>query len=446
MSGNNFLSTRSLRLQLIIAFSLMSVIPILALLNFVLPSFFPRIHFDIVVFTVIGMAIIGFLLTKGIVDPIVKISSEVKIIANGEVSRKCDTSRDDEIGELSKGVNQLAQRIKDQMDELKIYGERSKVINAQVKQHTSALSALLQISSLVASGAELGEIFEMAMVRLSQISSSSIVFLISKNEEGLKISANFGFSAEILEAVKKPENNHIFDRLFSVSPFLKIDSALSSNSTKDLLGLLNVKNILVFPIGLYKKNVSVLGVGNPLDSFKYSEADIDLVKVFSRQLAIALENNLLQSKVSDLQSRDTVTGLYNRSYIAERLQEEISRAIFNQRPCSFILLKIDNLQDIRSAFGDLTVASILAKISATLTDSISFLDRVGRIEDNEFGIILPERNKKQAQELSKKVREKVGKAFYRTGSRKKPQVSISVTENPVDGATSSILIEKAERL
>lgn len=446
MSKGGLLTSKSLRLQIIIVFSLVSIIPILALLNYIFPSLFPKVNLDIVILTILAMAVLGFFLLKGIVDPIVEMNSDLKVIASGEVSRMLSVSRDDEIGELSQGVNQLTQRIKDQMDELKIYGERSKVINMQIKQHMAALSALVHISTQISGGAKLGEIFNIVIARLSQISSSSAAFLISKDGEDFNMCSHFGLGAESLEAVKAQENRQIFKRLLAFSPYLKIDALTGGSSFDDLLGILGVKNLLVFPVSVYKKNVALLGIGNNLAGFEYLDDDVEVIKVFAKQLAIALENNLLQSKVNDLEYRDIATGLYNKTYTTERFQEEIMRAIPHQRPCSFVLVRIQNFFEIKDKLDENEADEIAKKTADALLESVSFLDRVGRIEENEFGIILPEKNKRQAQELSEQIKDKVNRVFRIRDVKKRPQFNVAVVENPIDGSDSVSLIEKARSL
>jgi hypothetical protein len=77
------IASRSLRPQLIIAFCLMSIIPILALLNFVFPSLLPKNYLLIIVFVVVIMSLLGFIVVKRIVDPIIEINSEVKVSLPG---------------------------------------------------------------------------------------------------------------------------------------------------------------------------------------------------------------------------------------------------------------------------------------------------------------------------------------------------------------------------
>ncbi len=438
--------SRTLRPQLVIAFCLMSVIPILALLNFIFPSFLPRNFFLTIIATIIFLAIFGFLIIKRIVDPIIKINSDIKVIASGELSHRIDIKREDEIGEISLALNQLTQNIKSNMDELKIYGERTKDINVQINKQVIALNGLLQISNLIAKGADIKDVFEAAITRLAQMSNSSFVFLLLKKESGFEIVNHYGIPEDVQVAMTDPVHAYLFNNLFLTKPYFKMDASAHRGDLEDFPKILKIKNILACPVVVQREALGILGIGNAVEGFRYSEDDVELLNIFAKQLSIAVENDFLIRKVKDLEVKDPLTGLYNRRYILSRFNEEILRAISHQKPCSFIIMKIVNMQDLRLQFGEAAYENLLRKIAQLLKTSLGEMDRAGRMEDDEFSIILPERNKRQAQTITSQIKEKIGLAFNEEESPRRPQVSLGVVENPIDGVDSSFLIQKAKEL
>jgi diguanylate cyclase (GGDEF)-like protein len=352
--------------------------------------------------------------------------------------------RDDEIGELSSALNQLTQRIKNHMDDLKIYGERTKDINLQVNKQVVALSGLLQVSNLIAKGTELKDIFEITMARLSQVANSSLAFLIFQNEENFTVKAQFGLSDEASSDIESPGNTYLFKGICSDKPYLKIDKTSSDVAAGELLRVLKAKNVLIFPIMVQKIFKGLLGMGNHVADFEYSEDDVELLNIFAKQLSIAVENDLLVRRVEDLEVRDGLTGLYNRRYLTARLEEEVLRAISHQRPCAFIIVKIKNLKDIQLQSGEQIVEEDLKKVASELKAYGGEIDRVGRIGHDEFGIVLPEKNKRRAQDLAFVIKDKMQAIFAGVERRKKPEIQTSVVENPIDGSDAVSLIEKAK--
>jgi len=434
--------SRSLRPQLAVAFCIMSVIPILALLYLIFSGVFALNMLWPVLGAVIVLSLLGFFLMKRIVDPIIRLCSDVKVIANGELSRKIDISRDDEIGELSSALNQMTQHIKSNMDELKIYGERTKNINLQISNQVIALSGLLEISNIISEGSSLSDIFDIVISRLSQIANSSLAFIASSDNVSFEVPAHYGLRADILAALRLPVNAYILNPLLDPCSHFMKDSSLSDEKNIGLLKLFSAKNLLVYPIVVQGRPYGILGIGNTLDGFRYSQDDIELMSIFAKQLSIAVENDLLSKKVKDLEVLDEVTGLYNRRYIFTRLDEEILRAISHQRPCSLIVFKISNFTELKNQLGGLSAEDVLKKLAAALTSSAGDLDRAGRIAENIFGIVLPEKNKRQAQEFGLKIKAALEDSFNGESAAKRPQVDISILENPIDGSDAASLFEK----
>lgn len=439
------ISSRSLRPQLIIAFCLMSIIPILALLNFIFPSVLPKNFLLAIIVSIILMALLGFIVVKRIVDPIIEINSEVKVIANGELSHQINIAREDEIGELSHSLNTLTQRIKSNMDELKIYGERTKEINLQINRQVIALNGVLQISNLITKSAHLKDVFEVTISKLAQMAESSLALIVlRKPDGGFEVVSQYGIGSQTSSALTMSSNRGLLSHLLSASkPFLKVDETLQGGVVEELMNILGARNVLMYPVLMQGKPSGIMIIGNKLEKFKYSDDDVELMSIFAKQLSIAVENDFLTHKVKDLEVKDALTGLFNRHYIVVRFEEEIMRAISLQQPCSLIAVVLANLPVYRQTFGDSAADEILVKIGSLLKNSVRELDRVARLEEGNFCLVLPQKNKRQAEHVSAQIREKITELLQETGSQKQIAFNMGVVENPIDGADAANLLKKA---
>ncbi|NQT95316.1 MAG: diguanylate cyclase, partial [Candidatus Omnitrophica bacterium] len=75
------------------------------------------------------------------------------------------------------------------------------------------------------------------------------------------------------------------------------------------------------------------------------------------------------------------------------------------------------------------------------------VDKAGRFSDDEFALILPERNKKEAKDIADDVRGKISKlVVFQAGKEEKIQLTVSggLSENPIDGSSAKELIDKAQ--
>ena len=107
-----------------------------------------------------------------------------------------------------------------------------------------------------------------------------------------------------------------------------------------------------------------------------------------------------------------LTGLYNERYVRHHLDEEIKRAIIYQRPCGFVLARIQNFTSYQKLYGQVASEAVFKKIASSLSASFSGIEKVGRFADYDFAVILPEKNKRQAQKQPRSFR-KTWKLFFR---------------------------------
>mgnify|MGYP000073553899 CR=1 FL=1 len=449
------LGRQGIKYKLKIAFYLMSILPWLVCLYLVSEYILPNVGLrsEVILAVIISIIIAGggFLVVKEIFDRILSVSKNVDRLASGDLDIMLEVAREDEVGHLSSALNQFTQRIRSNMDELKTYSQKTAEINLEINKRIFMLSNLLQISSLISKGGKLDEILRLAISKSRLLVNSKIAyFFLREEEEGDKFIARAadGVKLEDILPVKIDIHDKIFGKLIqSGLPFaIDREHPLSKDSEKLLSEKLKINNTLAVPVQLRDRIIGILGIGGT-GSIQYSDDDIEILGLFAKQLAIALENDILAKRLQKLEIKDELTGLYNEVYIFNRLDEEIRRAIAYQRPCAFIMLRLDNFEDYSKNFGLVDTESALKKIASLVKSATSEVDRVARTGNHEFAAVLPEKNKRQAQTIADNIRKKVENAFVKeTDDRKKITVSGSVSENPLDGVNAQELMDKAKEL
>jgi diguanylate cyclase (GGDEF)-like protein len=428
---------KGLRYKTIIAFSLMSIIPTLVCAWLVITYIFPNINLffgltlkniSFILFICIVISALGLYVTKEMIDPVIKMAEEAKMIASGDITKSIDINREDEVGDLSKSLNIMTQKIKENMEELRAYGEKTKLINLEINKKVLALSCLLQIGNLISSSKELNSTLSFIIQKVADIENKSISLMMLMDEKSKEYTVVTSCN---LEEVKASE-------LKLKEPEIALDI---------LAKKIGLKNIVGMPVTVAGKSYGMLVVGNNEKDFIFADDEKELLKLFAKQISIALENDILVRKSKELAIKDEVTNLYNYNYMKIRLDEEIKRALVYQRPCGYLLIDIDDFKDFYKTYGQVKTEALLKELGVILRRSVTEIDRVGRLCDDKFIVILPERNKRQsaniAEEIRKKIEDELGKSAKLD---KKFTVSIGVAENPIDGSTADELMEKAERL
>jgi diguanylate cyclase (GGDEF)-like protein len=309
----------------------------------------------------------------------------------------------------------------------------------------------LQISSLISEGGKLPDILK-AIVEKSRIlanSDSAYLLFREDGQETFYMRYADGINSQHLLEIKVEPVDDLFYKIKDINKPIMLDknNLLSSELTFFIREKLKLHNSLLLPIYLRGRVIALLGIGNTREDFLYSKEDVELLDIFAKQVAIATENDILAHSVKKLEVKDSLTGLYNDSFMRNRLQEEIKRAVVYQRPCAFILFDIDNFKQYVQAYGSLKTEGVIKRIASLARDSVTEIDRVGRVGDDEFAVILPEKNKRQAQEIAEEIRKKIQFAYSEEDDNsKKITISAGVSENPLDGISSEELVSKAKEL
>ena len=449
------LTNKGLKYKLFIAFSLMSIIPLLACTYVISLYVFPQLesltNVSTIVFISIAIALLGLFLARSLVNPVIDMAIEAKMIASGQYDKNLDVSTDDEVGNLANSINMMTQKIKTNLEELKSYGQKMKEINTDVHQKVLALSNLLQIGDVISSGSiQLDPLLEMAVEKAAILFDSGFgILCLAKDEDSdFMPKVEYGQEADQLrELCIKRKGNGILDKAMESRSVFVVDSSTKISREIDAFRTThNVKNILAIPICSGRRNFGMLVIGNGLDNYKYRSEDIELVKVFAKQITIAIESDMLNKKTEELSIKDELTGLYNKNFILNRLSEEIKRAIFYQRPCSFVVFGIDSFNSFRTAYGELAAEETLKKMAKVIKDNMIPVGKAARTAGDEFAILLPEKNKKESFTIAEEIRKKIEIAdFLKTGNANLT-VCAGVSENPLDGATSDELFKKATDL
>ena len=114
------------------------------------------------------------------------------------------------------------------------------------------------------------------------------------------------------------------------------------------------------------KLIAVLALSQKLPQGCYSLDDIDMLMSLADQAAVTFENARLYD-TAEKQLKTDETGLFNRRYFSERLDEEIARSTRFGNIFSFIFLRADKSEKQgglpEHMSGDIAVRSHLSNIS-----------------------------------------------------------------------------------
>ncbi|MBF8984204.1 diguanylate cyclase [Lutibacter sp. B2] len=110
---------------------------------------------------------------------------------------------------------------------------------------------------------------------------------------------------------------------------------------------------------------------------------------------------------------DGLTNLYNHKYVVERLADEIKRAQRYNKKLSIIMFDIDKFKLINDNYGHQFGDTVLREISDELKFIIRGIDIAGRYGGEEFIVILPETDLKNAVKLAERLRIRISNIKFK---------------------------------
>lgn len=121
-------------------------------------------------------------------------------------------------------------------------------------------------------------------------------------------------------------------------------------------------------------------------------------------------------KLNSLALKDTLTSVYNRRYINEKLPIDIVNVIFSNRSISIIMADIDFFKSVNDTYGHLMGDCIIKSFTNTISQCINKeCDWVARYGGEEFLICLPGTELERAIDIAELMRKRVEEKEFRCG-------------------------------
>ncbi len=170
--------------------------------------------------------------------------------------------------------------------------------------------------------------------------------------------------------------------------------------------------------------------------------DVTDQKVLERELQRSYSKMELLARVDDL------SGLYNRRYFYEKLEQMTS--LYNSREdgstFSIIVIDVDDLKMINDQFGQMSGDIVLRSIADTLLSNTKKADTCFRIGGDEFAVALMDSDKMKALGIAKQIINAIAsKPVEIEGKKEKITVSAGLVTYDKENPSLSELLSVAER-
>ena len=166
-------------------------------------------------------------------------------------------------------------------------------------------------------------------------------------------------------------------------------------------------NIGIFPI---ENEESLLGAIVAYSNIeKLSEKNIDYLLQLTRQSGLTIQRANSYAEVLKYATLDALTGLNNRRQFEIRLKQEVANSKRNKISLCCMMLDVDYFKKVNDTYGHAAGDCVLKKVSDIIKSEIREYDIACRYGGEEFFIILPQTNIKEASFVAQRLRKVIEK-------------------------------------
>jgi diguanylate cyclase (GGDEF)-like protein len=157
------------------------------------------------------------------------------------------------------------------------------------------------------------------------------------------------------------------------------------------------------------------------------------------------ERRLADQRVVHMAHHDALTGLPNRTLLADRVGQAIARAHRSGGKLAVLFLDLDRFKNVNDSFGHAVGDMLLTAVSARLTASRREEDTVARLGGDEFIVSIPDvADAAEAESVAARILSDLAKPFTINGHQLHADVSIGIALYPRDGDTAETLMRNAD--
>jgi diguanylate cyclase (GGDEF)-like protein len=162
------------------------------------------------------------------------------------------------------------------------------------------------------------------------------------------------------------------------------------------LGTVEVANgATIVPLQVGSNAIGVVYLDRPADQ----GPDLELIRVFANQAAVAIQNTQLY----EMATLDPLTGVNVRRFFDQWFLRELRVAFRQRRAIALLLMDLDDFKKINDEAGHLTGDQALAATGRVLREAVRAHDVVGRFGGDEFAILLPQTDVDGADQVGRRI-------------------------------------------
>jgi two-component system, cell cycle response regulator len=155
----------------------------------------------------------------------------------------------------------------------------------------------------------------------------------------------------------------------------------------------------------------------------------------------------LQITLEQMVVSDPLTGLHNRRYLMDRMQQEMQRSDRHGEPLALAMIDLDAFKPINDQFGHVLGDKVLRAVGSAISKSVRVSDIAARYGGDEFAVILPQTPAEGAMRVCERLLRNISEVILQdeTGKTFRITASLGLAYYPADDVeTPEDLVHSAD--
>lgn len=231
-------------------------------------------------------------------------------------------------------------------------------------------------------------------------------------------------------------------------PLLLTKESIQKFENDPVIQMLKSNELIIVPLKSKEKVNGLILADNFVTQTAITKDNIRMLTMLANQAGLAIENSQLYEKTVIRAHSDYLTGLWNHGYFQSLFLQELEKAKAHNSSLSVIMLDIDDFKIYNDLLGHQAGDRILNELARLLRNQSRKMDYACRYGGEEFAILLPSADKKEAFLIAERLRMDIEKHPFIRGDilpNKKLTASLGIATFPENGASTSELIAAADR-
>jgi len=159
---------------------------------------------------------------------------------------------------------------------------------------------------------------------------------------------------------------------------------------------------------------------------------------------ISRELDKKSQQLEHMALHDKLTGLPNRTLLADRMEQVLLQSARNKQPFALFLLDLDRFKEVNDTLGHHFGDELLKLVSKRLSGAIRENDSIARLGGDEFALLLPQTDVQGAELCANRILQAMKANYYINEVSTESKASIGIALYPEHGESSEALMQYAD--